>query len=687
MKTKLLICLLSLYTSSVFADKITILKDSNIQPEGACPNRTYIYEVKPKNSYYKYVWSIKGGYFIVSGEKKKEVTQYNSPYVNVVWNNNPVQNEDAKTGKISVKIYEQNERGKQPDTGELPQKIKSLNGILPRDLYVDNTVLDYGVHTISIDGEPLSYPGIRDPYGNLVYINRYEWKVPNGWVVIKGKKTDAGTFITNSPRIKVQTDKAGKGDVRMRGISDCFDSEDYSAYSHPLKFTRKEITFTDYPETIGAGKINSYTITAAPIKDVVYEWKAPAGWSINNGSNTYSGTDNKISVKTSICQTNEQVKARYKIEDGLYSEWKNVPTRMVGPAIIHPSEMQQDIPTSFSINLPDENIESVIWNINGNEKTVYNTSKVSLITHFKVDAKISAEITLKGCGGFLTSSTIMKVTESPIKLSRPTYNICNTPVTFSVTGMPSAAPVKWNVSSSLRIISTTANSITVKNSGISDFIDNNAYVHADIGAPYDAHREQNDLTVWKTGINRTNELIEVRRIDNNNMGSGSSTLHQYIATLEGDLLYSGLPASPEWKVEGDHVNTLYNDGTSIVFETNSDAWITATFMSPCGEPISILHHFVNDSSYDNGLYFALSPNPATNSVSINIGEKQTKKRFVKKMNSSSYLIQLWNSYHLIKQVYTNRKQYQLDITGLPAGSYYVIIVKDGYKSRKQLIIK
>ena len=32
-------------------------------------------------------------------------------------------------------------------------------------------------------------------------------------------------------------------------------------------------------------------------------------------------------------------------------------------------------------------------------------------------------------------------------------------------------------------------------------------------------------------------------------------------------------------------------------------------------------------------------------------------------------------------------QDQLDITGLPAGSYYVIIVKDGYKSRKQLIIK
>ena len=237
------------------------------------------------------------------------------------------------------------------------------------------------------------------------------------------------------------------------------------------------------------------------------------------------------------------------------------------------------------------------------------------------------------------------------------------------------------------IVSTTANSITVKNSGISDFIDNNAYVHADIGAPYDAHREQNNLTVWKTGINRTNELIEVRRIDNNNIGSGSSTPHQYIATLKGDILYSGLPASPEWKVEGDDVNTLHNDGTSIVFEANSDAWITATFISPCGEPISILHHFVNDSSYGDGLYFALSPNPATNSVSINIGEKQTKKRFVKKMNSSSYLIQLWNSYSLIKQVNTNRKQYQLDITGLPAGSYYVIIVKDGYKSRKQLIIK
>ena len=687
MKIKLLFCLLFLNFSFAFAEDVDIIPDSSIPPEGACPNRTYTYSVTPKDSYYEYEWKIKGGYFVELGKKTTELKQYVKNDVTVIWKNNPPQNGGPATGEITLNIYEINSFNKKPHKGKYTQIIKSLNGVLPRDLSVDNTVLDYGVHTLHIDGELLFYPGIRDLYGNLVYINRYEWKVPNGWVVIKGKKTDAGTFITNSPKIKVQTDKAGKGDVRMRGISDCFDSNDYSAYTHPLKFTRKEITFTDYPKTIGAGKTNSYTITAAPIKDVVYEWKAPAGWSINNGSNTYSGTENKISVKTSICQTDEQVKARYKIEEGLYSEWKNVPTKMVGPAIIRPSEMQQDIPTSFSINLPDENIVSVIWNINGNNKTVYNTSKVSLITHSKVDAKISAEITLKGCGGFLTSSTIMKVAESPIKLSRPTYNICNTPVTFSVNGMPSAAPVKWNVSSSLRIVSTTANSITVKNSGISDFIDNNAYVHADIGAPYDAHREQNNLTVWKTGINRTNELIEVRRIDNNNIGSGSSTPHQYIATLKGDILYSGLPASPEWKVEGDDVNTLHNDGTSIVFEANSDAWITATFISPCGEPISILHHFVNDSSYGDGLYFALSPNPATNSVSINIGEKQTKKRFVKKMNSSSYLIQLWNSYSLIKQVNTNRKQYQLDITGLPAGSYYVIIVKDGYKSRKQLIIK
>lgn len=92
-------------------------------------------------------------------------------------------------------------------------------------------------------------------------------------------------------------------------------------------------------------------------------------------------------------------------------------------------------------------------------------------------------------------------------------------------------------------------------------------------------------------------------------------------------------------------------------------------------------------------YFTLSPNPASSgSVMVNLDEtnlskKQNTENTAIESQNKTYEIQLWNSFGLIKIVRTDMKKYQLDLNGIPAGFYYVLVVKDGKTYRKQLIIK
>ena len=55
--------------------------------------------------------------------------------------------------------------------------------------------------------------------------------------------------------------------------------------------------------------------------------------------------------------------------------------------------------------------------------------------------------------------------------------------------------------------------------------------------------------------------------------------------------------------------------------------------------------------------------------------------------TSSYEIQRWSSSGLVKQVETYQKSYQLELTGVPPGFYYVHVIKDGQTQRRQLVVQ
>ena len=93
----------------------------------------------------------------------------------------------------------------------------------------------------------------------------------------------------------------------------------------------------------------------------------------------------------------------------------------------------------------------------------------------------------------------------------------------------------------------------------------------------------------------------------------------------------------------------------------------------------------------------LSPNPASDFVTVSVNDSErgefklldSDNLILESVSSltSSYEIQLWNSFGLIKQVTTDQKSYQLDLTGVPPGFYYVHVIKDGQTYRRQLVVQ
>ncbi len=88
-------------------------------------------------------------------------------------------------------------------------------------------------------------------------------------------------------------------------------------------------------------------------------------------------------------------------------------------------------------------------------------------------------------------------------------------------------------------------------------------------------------------------------------------------------------------------------------------------------------------------YFSLSPNPATDVLTLSFEQENNGFRTFStaKSNKEKYKIQLWNSLGLVKEVVTDNQEYRLSLHGIPAGFYYIHIIKGNQVIRKQLIIK
>lgn len=678
---------ISIVIQTLFGGNIPILKENYLNNNPACPKTGYQYWVeKEDNRYGNYEWKITGGYFIFENKNLTEISRPLVRGVTVVWNNVAAKDGKAPQGKITLKVYNKDQASAVIDNGELLQNIKSLNNILPFAPTSTSTALNYGVKTIMVTGTALVYTGLKDPNNNPLAVTKFEWKVPQGWTVVGGTMTASGTYTTWDYNVNIMTDYAGVGSVEYRGVNDCLGSEDYTAYSYPLAFTRTGLGLIEFPQTIIAGQSNTYNFSVTPMTGVGYEWQAPQGWSINGGGNTYYGTSNSVSIRNGICLTSEKVKVRYYPHSGTPDIWNEFSTTTIAPSINIPLGLKQHYTNTFSLNIPDVNINSVTWKINGiDAATVSNTSTAQFAISHSGKVKISAVLSLKGCDTpILIPAKEVDVQETIISISGPTQTCENSTITFSVVNPP--VGFTWVCSGSLSLVSSSGNSatfsagstagtasvsvkvgaviaasktITIGNASVSisgpDFIltgSNGQYApeaSCILAGPY----------TWK--LINSNDVLDIQTITTErprlSVLSKSGGVQGSLAAYRLVLSVGGLEHSK-------HINGAY--GQKFVFNSSG----------PIIQPD-----------------FSIYPNPATDLLTVERTTSETEENAIMLSRTTNtmatpYTIQLWNGTQgLIRTVEGTKRVQQVSLQGLPKGMYFVhLIVGEQTVQRKILFV-
>ena len=91
--------------------------------------------------------------------------------------------------------------------------------------------------------------------------------------------------------------------------------------------------------------------------------------------------------------------------------------------------------------------------------------------------------------------------------------------------------------------------------------------------------------------------------------------------------------------------------------------------------------------YDN-LYLTLSPNPATDVVTLQLTEtNKVSGLSVLSTDRSAFEIQLWSGMRMLKSFKTDQPTFSIPTVGLPAGLYFVRVVKNGQTYTQKLIKK
>ena len=269
-------------------------------------------------------------------------------------------------------------------------------------------------------------------------------------------------------------------------------------------------------------------------------------------------------------------------------------------------------------------------------------------------------------------------------------NVDDTPVTYSLGKLPDNVPVTWNASNGLDIISQTKSSVTVRAHRNISSIVVGANVTATIGAPFNKTMKKDNIVVWKSGVSDSRGLMSIYTTSENNE-TPTEPQYTYVAQLNDRILYSGA-TDFRWSL-GPGLWEDFTDGTFYQFKgyITSDSYVAVSFRNPCGGYSDIVYRFANDGGYyaDTPI-LSVSPNPASDYVLVELKEKQsfgTRVQSIKGKTTNKYEIQLWSGSTLINRYETALPVYQIPISNLPAGMYFVRVIKNGKVDTQKLMKK
>ena len=268
-------------------------------------------------------------------------------------------------------------------------------------------------------------------------------------------------------------------------------------------------------------------------------------------------------------------------------------------------------------------------------------------------------------------------------------NIDKNDVVYSIGKLPDNVPVTWSVSKGIGITSQTHSTVEVGALNNPSII-TGASVTATVGPPFNRTLKKDDIIIWKSGISDGRKLMSINTISDN-QGTETEPMYTYVAQLDGDILYSGA-TDFTWTL-GPGLWEDFTDGTFYQFQgyITSDSYVGVSFRNPCGGYSDIVYRFDNNGGYCAATpVFSVSPNPASDYVLLELKGKQsfgTRVQSIKGKTTNKYEIQLWSGSTLINSYETALPVYQIPISNLPAGMYFVRVIKDGKVYTQKLMKK
>ena len=276
---------------------------------------------------------------------------------------------------------------------------------------------------------------------------------------------------------------------------------------------------------------------------------------------------------------------------------------------------------------------------------------------------------------------------TPLSISGPSsiYN----EATYTVENLPGGSSVQWSSSSNcLRLISGQGTATAT----FKAIFNTSAVITATVSGPTSTSLSTGTITANAS----YNSDISFDVWNNSsggyigNTATGTSglcpntTYHFSLVNNSGctlsDLEWT---VSPAWTI-------YYTQNNMISINTNQAAggWISLKARTCCGTFGTVCSATLGSSSDCSNYRFTLSPNPATDEVTLQLTETdEVSGLSVLSTDRSPYEIQIWSGMRMLRSFRTTEPTFQIPMAGLPAGLYFVRVVKDGQTYTQKLIKK
>ena len=266
-----------------------------------------------------------------------------------------------------------------------------------------------------------------------------------------------------------------------------------------------------------------------------------------------------------------------------------------------------------------------------------------------------------------------------LSISGPS-SVCDQ-ATYTVENLPAGAIVEWSVSN--------PNVATISNNGLLRVTDQ-TFALTNIQANIFTGGE-NPYTIREERVMTGQPKFQVQPLGYS--GSYSASFFASPQGENGDLYH--VPLNYYWsytKIDGSDYTLIGNyQNTSFIniqpvvtFPGPGTYMITVQITGyPCYIPLARYEY-----SCGSNYFFTLSPNPATDEVTLQLTEtNEVSGLSVLSTDRSTYEIQIWSGMRMLRSFRTNEPTFQIPMAGLPAGLYFVRVVKNGQTYTQKLIKK